>query len=226
MNPVIKINHLCVSYSGIEAIHNINLQINSGEFVSVIGPNGGGKTTLLNTVLGFLKPVSGDIELNCPKTEISFVPQISTVDRGFPITVEETVLTAFLKGGLHPFKRFSNAEKQKATEFLRLLGIERYSKSPVNSLSGGEFQRLLIARALASNPKILLLDEPTANVDTASAKIVFSTLKKLNRDGLTVIVVTHDINSACTLSDRLVAINRNVIYNGTPLSTEDANRLI
>lgn len=226
MNSAIKIKDLSVSYNGADAINGINLDIKKGEFVSVIGQNGGGKTTLLNAILGFLKADSGTIKILPEKAVISYVPQISSIDRNFPITVLETVMTAFLKSGLHPFKTFKNEERKKAAELLRLLGLEQYKNRQIAELSGGEFQRLLIARALAADPEILLLDEPTANVDIASRDKIFSTLKELNNKGLTIIAVTHDLSAACSYSTKLALINRELIYCGAPVINDDITEIL
>jgi len=133
MKDVISVNGVSVSYSNVEAINNITLQINEGEFVCIIGPNGGGKTTLLNAVLGFLKPDKGEIKVlggsvKKAYASITYVPQIALVDRRFPISVIETVMAAFLKSGLHPFKLFSKQEKERAEELLRLVGLENKDK--------------------------------------------------------------------------------------------------
>lgn len=226
MDTIIEIKNLSVSYSGADAINNINLDVNKGEFIAVIGPNGGGKTTLLNTVLGFLKADSGAIQIISKSTLLSYVPQISLIDRSFPITVLETVLSAFLKSGLHPFKRFKKSEIEKATECLNLLGLNGYATRQISELSGGEFQRLLIARALASNPDILFLDEPTANVDIASRNKIFATLKELNSKGLTIIIVTHDLSAATEYSSKLVLINRELIYCGVPVLTDEIIKIL
>ena len=226
MNTIISIKSLAVSYSGEDAINNINLEIKKGEFVAVIGPNGCGKTTLLNSVLGFLKADRGAIRIIPKATALSYVPQISQIDRSFPITVLETVLTAFLKSGLHPFKKFKNFEIDKATNCLELMGLSDYANRQISELSGGEFQRLLIARALASDPEILLLDEPTANVDIASRNKIFTALKELNNKGLTVIIVTHDLLAATEYSSRLALINRELIYYGEPIITEEITKAL
>lgn len=225
MDFAIKIKNLSVSYSGTDAINDISLEIKKGELVSVIGSNGGGKTTLLNTVLGFLKPSSGSIEIS-PQTTLSYVPQIADIDRDFPISVLETVMTAFLKSGLHPFKVFTKNEKNQALEYLRAVGLESYSNRQIHELSGGEFQRLLLARALAAKPDILLLDEPTANVDIASRDKIFSILKDINKKGITIIVITHDIAAATSVSHKLAVINRELIYYGEPVITDTVNSIM
>lgn len=218
MKTLISVEGVSVSYRSTEAINNITLDIRKGEFVCIIGPNGGGKTTLLNTVLGFLKPDCGSV--NKAYSAISYVPQIAEVDRRFPISVTETVMTAFLKSGLHPFRFFKKAEKEKAQELLRLVGLEDKAKMLVSELSGGEFQRMLIARALAAEPEIILLDEPTANVDPASRDKIFGILKDLNQKGITVVTVTHDLAAAVKTATKLVCVKRELVYCGEPKITE------
>lgn len=231
MEKAILVDNLSVSYSGIEAINNITLSIDEGEFVCIVGPNGGGKTTLLNSILGILKPDNGIIKLfgtpyKSTKTALSYVPQTAAIDRGFPITVLETVMTAFLKRGFHPFKLFSKSEKAKAVELLKTVGLECHCNRQISELSGGEFQRLLIARALALEPKILLLDEPTASVDGDSRNKIFALLKALNKSGMTVVTVTHDYAAAEENATKLICINREVIYCGKPLDTKGITEIM
>ncbi len=231
MTTAISVKNLSVAYSNVEAISNITLDINEGDFVSVIGPNGGGKTTLLNTLLGFLDVNYGEVKIlgkNVKSSDISisYVPQISAIDRNFPITVLETVMTAFLKSGLHPFRRFKPQEREKALSLLEQVGLSEYAARRISELSGGEFQRLLIARALAANPQILLLDEPTANVDVSSRDKIFNSLASLNKSGMTIVVVTHDLAAAVEYSTKLALINRTLHYYGEPIITEEIAKLM
>ena len=224
----LKTENLTVSYSGVEAINDISLEIDIGEFVCIVGPNGGGKTTFLKAVLGILRLDKGSVVFNENQEykKISYVPQISSIDRSFPITVLETVLTAFLKKGLNPFKRFSNEERKEALLALSTVGLENFADRKTESLSGGEFQRLLIARALASNPKILILDEPTASVDFLSRNKIFEVLKQLNQNGTTVIVVTHDLEAAKEYATKLISINHNLIFCEKPPKDGNLNRFL
>lgn len=228
METAIKIENLTVSYSNADAVNNICLDIKKGEFVNIVGPNGGGKTTLIKAVLGLVKPDSGNISvLGKPirkgKTSIGYVPQKAETERDFPITVLETVQTALLKAGLNPFKKFTEKEKIKGLELLKLLGLQELADRQINQLSGGEFQRLLIARALARDPQILLLDEPTANIDPVSAKKIYEILNTLNLAGTTVVMVSHDLNYVITSSKRTVYINRDILFDG--IATEKIYRL-
>lgn len=216
MENIISLKNVTVSYRNTEALHDASLEVEKGSFVGIIGPNGGGKTTLLKTVLGFLKPDSGSVIITEKKDKISYVPQTASLERDFPITVREAVLTAFLSSGLHPFRLFRTSEKQKAEELLRLVGLEKKAESAVSRLSGGEFQRMLIARALATSPEVMLLDEPTANIDPESSEKIFALLTELNSEGMTVITVTHDIPSVLKTADRLIYVNTGIGFDGSP----------
>lgn len=229
METAIKIDSLSVSYGRAEAISNISIEIKKGELVCVIGPNGGGKTTLLNAILGFVTPDSGSITVSGRRARkgcspISFVPQTAAVDRDFPISVGQTVMSAFLKKGLHPFRVYSAAEREKAESLLVEVGLKNAFNKQISQLSGGEFQRMLIARALAAEPDILLLDEPTANIDPASAEKVFSILSQLNKNGMTVVAVTHDISAALSIANRLICVKTELIYDGKPEINQEISR--
>lgn len=229
METALAVRQLSVTYGGIDAISDISIDIKKGEFLGITGPNGGGKTTLLSAVLGLIKPISGNItilggDINKGRRLIGYVPQIAAIDRDFPITVLETVMTAYLKNGLHPFKKFGTDEKQRALETLKKVGLENHAKNRINELSGGEFQRLLIARALATEPEILLLDEPTSNIDKDSREKIYRLLKELNLKGVTVVMVTHDLQSISALFSRLLCINRTVVFDGAPSDFLGGNR--
>lgn len=226
MKNVISLENASVAYRNTEAVSNVTLQIAEGEFVCVIGPNGGGKTTLLNAILGFLKPSEGKIILSEDKSKTTYVPQIATLERDFPMSVTEAVMTAFLKNGLHPFRLFKKSERQKACELLALVGLENKVESPVSQLSGGEFQRMLIARALATEPSIILLDEPTANIDPASSERIYELLAQLNAKGITVVTVTHDLVWAARSAQKLICINRELVFCGKPESQEQIIRIM
>lgn len=219
MENAISIKNLSVSYGDIGAISNINLEIKTGEFLGITGPNGGGKTTLLNAVLGLINKENGNIsilgsDIKKGRNFIGYVPQTASIDKDFPISVIETVLTAFLNTGLHPFKKYSKTEKEIAIKVLNTVGLSRKNENQISELSGGEFQRLLIARAIARNPKILLLDEPTSNIDKNSRKEIYSLLKRLNEDGTTIVMVTHDFQNIGNIFSRLLCINQTIVYDG------------
>ena len=218
MKNAIEIKNLNVSYNKENTLDNLSLAVNKGEFVYIIGPNGGGKTTLIKTILGIIEPINGEISIlgkktNIGKRSIGYVPQNSDTQKDFPITVSEVVETAFLKSGLNLFKIFGKNDKLKAMEYLKLLGVDSLANAQIGTLSGGEFQRVLIARALARDPEILILDEPCANTDPVSSQKIHEILDSENQKGVTVIIVSHDINHVLTSKRRTVFINKKVLFD-------------
>ncbi len=218
MEKAVEIKNLSVGYSKENTLNDISLVVNKGEFVYIIGPNGGGKTTLIKSVLGLITPNSGEISiLNSPKNlgkrKIGYVPQNSEIKRDFPITVLEAVGTAFLKSHLNPFMIFSKKLKRLSLQYLNLLGVGNLASHQIGELSGGEFQRVLIARALARKPEILILDEPCANTDPASSNKIHEILESENKKGVTVIVVSHDINHVLHSKTRTIFINKKILFD-------------
>ena len=166
----IEMNQVSVYYEQVLALQNISLTVEKGEYVGVIGPNGGGKSTLMKTLLGFVPVHSGSVllfnqKVSDYKGQIGYVPQFSRVDRNFPITVEEVVCMGRMKPGIAPLFRYSEADRDSARQSLNQVGLEHRRKRQIGDLSGGEFQKMLIARALTVKPELLLLDEPTSSLD-------------------------------------------------------------
>lgn len=191
--------------SGPNVLDNINLEIVRGEFVGIVGPNGGGKTTLLKLIIGLLQPDKGKVVIT--KNRVGYVPQFSTFQNDFPISVAETVLMGRL-GTNRAIGGYSKVDKQKMRETLAKLEIEALHNKPIDSLSGGQLQRVMVARALVCEPQILLLDEPTANVDVPAEKNIFDLLKMINKEGITILVVSHDIGFISQYIARVVCVNR------------------
>lgn len=220
MNEALHIENLTVQYGHTPALSDVCLTVPEGGFLGIMGPNGGGKSTLLHAVLGLVPITSGTIRIcGLPvargRKYIGYVPQFSTVDKSFPITALGVVRSAFLKKGLHPFFRFTAGDTERARGHLDRVGIGHLARRQIGTLSGGEFQRLLIARAVASDPEILLLDEPTANVDPASSELIYDLLSELNKK-LTVVLVTHDLRAASGLVHQLICLHQRVMYQGEP----------
>lgn len=208
-NCAISVSDLEFAYEKTPILSQKSLKIERGSFLGIIGPNGGGKTTFLKLLMGFLKPAKGKIEIlgispEKARTQIGYVPQVHKCDREFPITVEELVLL----GGISSNSRFGAYPKQikeKAMVLMERLGLTDHAKKTFGSLSGGLAQRALLARALISDPKLLLLDEPTANVDPESTKTIIETLSCLKQTK-TILLVTHDFKTIAEDVDQVLCI--------------------
>ena len=205
MKEIIELKNLNVIYHNSEALKDISLRIFRNEFVGIIGPNGGGKSTMVKAIAGIMEKTSGEISVN--EHRISYVPQFSNVDRTFPIDCYDMVLTSYLRDGLHPFMRFTREQRDSVTDILRRLGLYEVRNQQVNKLSGGQFQRLLLARALISEPELLLLDEPTASVDADSKDIIYEILNELSGK-ITIIMVAHDFDLKAININRMILLDK------------------
>jgi zinc transport system ATP-binding protein len=212
MNPIIQINDLSAGYDKIPVIRHVNLKIFSNDFIGVIGPNGGGKTTLLKVISGLLQPLSGSIEFDdelIDKKSIGYLPQIKNIDKKFPITVFDVVRSGLM---LNRGKENSVIEKQKVTEILEESGIAGVSKKAIGELSGGQMQRVFLCRALISEPKILLLDEPDTFVDNTFEGELYEKLQLLN-EKMAIILVSHDVSSISGHVKTIACMNGGLHYH-------------
>jgi len=213
---MIGIRDLGHSYGDTVVLHDITTDIDQGELVGIIGPSGAGKTTLLRIILGELTPTFGAIESTSREPlAVGYVPQLDAGERTFPITVEEMVLL-----GSAAFSRrrpwFDRSEKRTAAAVLERLEITAYRNARLSELSGGQFQRALIGRALMSQPALLLLDEPTSGIDLRTRQQVLNLLEDLRQDGLTVVITTHDLNWVAAHLPRIICLNHTIIADGSP----------
>lgn len=213
----ISIQKVEFSYDQSPILKDVNLTIMPLDSVCIVGPNGGGKTTLMKLIIGLLSPDSGSIRIFDKKPEdafklVSYVPQYAQYDPQFPISILEVVLMGRLGNSFTG--RYSSTDKQIALDALQQVDLDNLAKRPFSDLSGGQRQRVLIARALASQGKILILDEPTANIDKESETHLFSILKRLNKD-MTILMVTHDVGFASKFFKRIACVNREVVMHPT-----------
>ena len=218
MSMALDVRNLSVFYGEDCALENINLQVGEREFLGIIGPNGGGKTTLLKAILGLVTPQAGQVIIfgqagAAARRNIGYVPQFSRFDRRFPISVGEVVLMGRLAGRSPWWVRYTAADYAVVDSVLQRLEIADLKQRQIGQLSGGQLQRVLIARALAVEPRILILDEPTASVDSASKTRIYEVLKDLNRD-MTILIVTHDLSAVSSNIDKIACLNQQLYYHG------------
>jgi len=215
---VVRLEDVWVQYNGVPILEGINLAIEQDDFLGIIGPNGGGKTTLLKIILGLISPSRGKVSvLGKPpeksRSKIGYVPQHNLFDRDFPISVGDVVLMGrYGKSGL--FRRYSSEDRRATQDALQTVGMLDYKERQMGKLSGGELQRIFIARALVAEPKLLLLDEPTASVDPAMQTEFYELLEKLKKR-MAIVLVSHDISAVSIYVDKLACLNRQLHYHGS-----------
>lgn len=208
MSEIIKLDKLSLGFGENVVIRDASFSLEAGDFACIVGANGAGKSTLVKAILGLLQPRAGEISyLNgLAQTQIGYLPQETRVDSNFPATVEEIVLSGCLGHmGWKPF--YCHKEKQHVRRSLKTLSIEDLAKRRFVDLSGGQKQKVLLARSLSATTKMLILDEPSNNLDHKSRKEFYKTLKTLNREkGLTILMITHDLDADDLIGNKIVAI--------------------
>lgn len=214
----IVFDNVTVKYDSFIVLENINFTVEQGDYVGIIGPNGGGKTTILKTMLGLIQPASGTVSIygNPPHKAshlIGYVPQIAQFERFYPIDVMDVVLMGRLSKKAI-FKRYSKEDKTSALESLGFVGLADLRDRQLGKLSGGQIQRVMVARALAGQPKILLLDEPTASIDIQAEQNFYELLANLSKS-MTIILVSHDIGVVSRQVKSLACLNRKLFHHGS-----------
>lgn len=223
---LVTLQNVSVSYDGYEALQHADLDIAPDDFLGIIGPNGGGKTTLVRAILGTV-PYSGRIvfapQLFRGKERlIGYMPQLSDFDRAFPISVLEVVLSG-LQGSRGFFARYTKADRNKALGLLAAAGIADTAHHPIGEVSGGQMQRALLCRAIVSEPKLLILDEPANFVDNRFEKELYRMLRELN-DRMAIVMVSHDIGTITSVVKEIVCVNRRVHRHRSNAITEEQLR--
>ena len=209
---LLELHNVSVSYEGCEALHDVNLTIDSADFLGVIGPNGGGKTTLVKAILGAV-PYTGKIDyapelFDGRERLIGYMPQITEFDRAFPISVEEVVLSG-LQGRRGFRHRYTKEDRAKARKLLHDTGLEALADRPIGEISGGQMQRALLCRAIISDPRLLILDEPTNFVDNRFESELYHTLRTLN-ERMAILMISHDVGTITSVVKEIVCVNRHV----------------
>ena len=208
---LINISNLFYKYNKTDVLEDINLSIKDDDFLAIIGPNGGGKSTLLKLILGLLTPQTGKIDKKIKNSLIGYVPQNTNLNIDFPITALEIVLMGHTSSKRKLFG-YSKEDINCAMDSLKKVSMAEFANSKIGDLSGGQRQRVFIARALCSNPKIMLLDEPTASIDVKGQREIYELLKELNKS-ICIVVVSHDISVLLNYAKNVAHINKNLVYH-------------
>lgn len=218
----IELGDVSCGYGGEMVIRDVSLQIPAGQFVGLVGPSGAGKTTLLRAMLGLVPRVTGGVRVGGrvvrpahPPEAVGYVPQVEAVDWNFPATVQDVVMMGRIpRMGVLPWPRAK--DRQTAADVLARLGIGNLGRRQIRDLSGGQQQRTFLARALIGQPRILILDEPTASVDVKTRDDILHLLVELKRAGVTIVLTTHELNAVAAHLPWIVCVNRAVIAQGPP----------
>jgi ABC-type Mn2+/Zn2+ transport system ATPase subunit len=217
----VVVDSVVVQYERVRALDGVSLTVSTGAALGIVGPNGSGKSTLLKTVAGLVKPTSGTVRIfglapgNLPPGSIGYVPQTDDVDFTFPVNVRDVVSMGRYPY-LGPFGRFSAHDRSAVDEAIAALDLGKLVNRHISELSGGQQQRAFVARAIAGEPRLLLLDEPTTGVDAATEDALLHIVRALVADGLPVMMTTHDLDRAHEWFDRLIVVDRRVLADGEP----------
>ncbi len=217
--PLVSIQGLSAGYNGEPVIKDVNLDIYPNDFIGVIGPNGGGKTTLSKVILGILKPIDGKVDFPSERLNIGYLPQVSQIDRSFPITVMDVILSGVISE--HTWWRsLSSIHKRKAKKLLKDMGLEGLGERPIGSLSGGQFQRALLARAIINDPQLLVLDEPNTFVDRNFEGELYQLLEELNQS-MAIFLISHDIGTISSIVKTIACVNGTLHYHPSNVLTDE-----
>ncbi len=218
--PILNIKNVSAGYSDEVVIRDVNLEIFANDFIGVIGPNGGGKTTLVKVILGLIKPLKGEIfwENSGKVLHIGYLPQTTQTDKSFPVSVIEVVLSG-LMSKKHFLGGFKRSDTEKAKNVLEKMGMLSLAKKNVGELSGGQMQRVLLGRAIISEPDLLILDEPNTFVDNSFERDLYELLKELNKE-MAILMVSHDVGTITSYVKTIACVNQNLHYHRSNVITQ------
>ena len=219
---IVHCENLSVELGGVSVLSDLSFSVIEGDFLAIVGPNGGGKTTLLRVLLGLQKPSAGSVRVFGSEPgrhpgKVGYVPQRLFFDRDFPLCVSDAVLMGRIAMKT-PFRHYNRADRQAVEESLRTVGLSSLANRRIGALSGGELQRVLLARALAGNPELLLLDEPTASIDPSMKTTIYDLLDHL-RKRMTIVLVTHDTGMVSRFVSRVICLNCRIVLREPPAAS-------
>ena len=220
MKKLLEIKGLSAGYENQVVLENVSLDIFSNDFIGVIGPNGGGKTTLIKTILGLIKPISGEVNLLINKTNVGYLPQVNQIDKRFPISVFDVVRSGKADTALFSSFHKNTQEKEKAESLLQEMGILALRNKSIGELSGGQMQRVFLCRALMNEPKLLVLDEPSTYVDNNFEGELYLKLKELN-DRMAILLISHDVGTISFFVKTIACVNRSLHHHPSNIISEE-----
>lgn len=225
MEKIVELKNVVAGYEDEVILKNVNLTVLQNDFIGVIGPNGGGKTTLVKVMIGLLKPVSGEITYYPSADDkgsgrlIGYLPQINKTDNKFPISVKDVVLSG-LADGKNIFRRTSKTDQLKVSELLAGSGIAHLEKKNIGELSGGQLQRVFLCRAIIADPKLLILDEPNTYVDNQFESELYKALKELNKK-MAIMIISHDVGTITYFVKTIACVNRGLHYHTSNIISQE-----
>jgi ABC-type Mn/Zn transport systems, ATPase component len=220
MKKLLELKGLSAGYDKNIVLENVSFEVFSGDFIGIIGPNGGGKTTLIKTILGLIKPASGEMNMYISKTNIGYLPQVNQIDKRFPISVIDVVRSGKANSALFSSFHKNTEEKEKAEALLAEMGISHIRNKPIGELSGGQMQRVFLCRALMNQPELLILDEPSTYVDNNFEGELYLKLKKLNEQ-MAILLISHDVGTISFFVKTIACVNRHVHHHPSNTISEE-----
>lgn len=220
MKKLLEIKELSAGYENQIVLENVSLDIFSNDFIGVIGPNGGGKTTLIKTILGLVKPISGEMNLLISKKNIGYLPQVNQIDKRFPISVIDVVRSGKANTALFSSFHKNSQEKEKAEALLQEMGITSIRNKSIGELSGGQMQRVFLCRALMNEPQLLILDEPSTYVDNNFEGELYLKLKELN-NRMAILLISHDVGTISFFVKTIACVNRSLHHHPSNIISEE-----
>ncbi len=220
MKKLLEIKNLSAGYDGNVVLENVSMEVFSGDFIGVIGPNGGGKTTLIKTMLGLIKPISGELIMHISKTHVGYLPQVNQIDKRFPISVFDVVRSGKANTALFSSFHKNAEEKEKAESLLVDMGISAIRNKSIGELSGGQMQRVFLCRALMNEPELLILDEPSTYVDNNFEGELYLKLKELNAK-MGIILISHDVGTISFFVKTIACVNRHLHHHPSNIISEE-----